>query len=327
MGGERGMSENRNITRGKRTLAVVRCGDNSLHESWTAGSRDFDFAISYFGNDLDKKYPGSKYVDQYKGGKWDGLFHFFQIFPQALIDYDYFWFPDDDISATSDDINKLIDIGYRNNLELFQPTLDVNSFYSHLITLQHPSFKIRYSNFVEIMAPMVSRDLLVKVLPTMDGTRSGFGLDFIWPRAAADLSGNPFCCALIDEVSVHHTRAVGGSLHKLIKTTSGARSSNQELDDTMVDYSGSMGATLNGQSVPNFYISRGVLRSGKSISGLRLGTQIFKDMVSQHKNKVQPVQKKRSVLYAAIAPWEQRIVASVFTNLKRVQALIASRTH
>ncbi len=142
-----------------RTLAIVRCGDNSLHESWAVGDRKFDIGISYFGDDLED-FPEAAFVHRGKGGKWDGISAFFRYSsrkPSTATTSS--WLPDDDICASTADVNRLLELGEALGFEVFQPSLDDQSYYSRLITLKHPSFDARHTNFVEIMAPVLSRRL------------------------------------------------------------------------------------------------------------------------------------------------------------------------
>lgn len=279
------------------TLAVVRCGDQSLHPSWSGEDRLFDIGISYFGDDHAKIFPEAKFVHRGKGGKWDGLFDFFQHFPETVEKYDYFWFPDDDIFAQASDINRLLQIGLENGLEVFQPSLDDKSYYSHLITLKHPSFDLRFTNFVEIMAPVISRDLLKQTLPLLEKSRSGFGMDFLWPKMAVDKSGTLKSAAIVDSVSVRHTRPVGGSLHQLMKKV-GGRSAIDEMTDTLESSKLKRSSLINGVAVPRIRILSGLHRSGTPHSGLRLSLDIAWDLTVRYVNNVQPVKSIAAIKHA-----------------------------
>jgi hypothetical protein len=90
-------------------------------------------------------------------------------------------------------------------LELAQPALTVDSYFTHVVTLRHSEFQIRFTNFVEIMAPLFSTEMLARAYPTLAGNISGYGLDAVWPRMSS--LGR---VAIIDETPVKHTRPVGG---------------------------------------------------------------------------------------------------------------------
>lgn len=272
-----------------RMLAVVRCGDASLHRSWAAGHDLFDVAISYFGDDAERTFPEARYVHRKKAGKWDGVFDFFATFPDAADAYDYFWFPDDDIEARAEDIAQLIDIGREHDLALFQPALDRRSYYSHLITLRNSSFTLRYANFVEIMAPVLRKDLLARALPTMASTRSGFGLDFLWPQIAGEIAGDASrACAIIDAVQVTHTRPVGGALHAFMKASGGAPALD-ELAQTVQKVQGRAKAQIKGVPTQRIRVLGAIDRQGARIPGWQAAHAIALDLVTRDANAVQKI--------------------------------------
>jgi hypothetical protein len=215
-----------------RNLVVVRCGDASLHHQWLAEGRNWDLGVSYFGAGGDEVFDGAEYRHRFRGGKWDGISDFFESHPEALQCYDYVWLPDDDIETNCNAINTVFDSMRQNAFELAQPSLSKGSYVSHLITLHNPAFRFRRVNFVELMVPVLSKDLLLKVLPLFRNTRSGFGLDFIWHRFTTRPSE---AVAIIDSVQVKHTRAVGGALHAMMKSE-GQSPARQEQDVMLAPY-------------------------------------------------------------------------------------------
>jgi hypothetical protein len=272
-----------------RGLAVVRCGDNTLHRTWVSGRRNFDVGISYYGSNPMLESPEADYMHHCKGGKWDGLFSFFKKFPEVLDHYDYFWLPDDDIVAVAADIDSLFALGIENEYHVYQPSLDEHSYYSHVITLQHPSFQVRYTNFVEVMVPFISREVLVRSLPFIEKTASGFGLDFLWPQMVREIKGDAYCgVAVVDTITVRHTRPVGGNLHQFMRDTQ-THSAMDEMGVTMGLVNDVRGASINGVSVPRIRILSGILRSGFQLKGMRLARQVWLDLLYRFTNKSQPV--------------------------------------
>ena len=68
------------MSAGKKALAVVRCGDASLHESWAANQTAVDLAISYFGDDADRQFPGQATFIATRAGSGTGYtISFWQI--------------------------------------------------------------------------------------------------------------------------------------------------------------------------------------------------------------------------------------------------------
>jgi hypothetical protein len=254
--------------------------------------------VSYFGDDPHRKFPEADYVHRGKGGKWDGLFDFFRMFPETVDAYDYFWLPDDDILATADAISDLFETGAAKGFHVFQPALDDRSYYSHLITLEHPSFDLRFTNFVEVMVPVISREVLVKTLPFLETTRSGFGIDFLWPQLVKDITGETFKgVAILDSICVRHTRPVGGSLHQFMARR-GGRSAMDEMHDTVRRVKERRTTSINGVAVPRIRILSGINKGGRYLRGMQLALHVAGDLLHRHVNLAQPVAPMAALRHA-----------------------------
>lgn len=193
----------------RANLVIVRAGDASLHPGWLdgAGPRNWDIIVSYFGRDPDRyRVPDVTRIDG-PGMKWPALHDLLTTRPEILDGYDYIWLPDDDLAATAPDINRMFALCAKYTLDLAQPALAWDSYFSHLVTLRNAGLLLRRTNFVEVMAPVFSAAMLRRVLPTFTATRTGWGLDHIWPRYATDPANG---VAIIDAVTVRHTRPIGG---------------------------------------------------------------------------------------------------------------------
>jgi len=101
----------------------------------------------------------------------------------------------------------------------------LDSYYSHLMFLQCAGFKLRYTNYIEIMVPCLSLPLFEQVLPLFQDTMSGYGLDYLWCRLPG---AGPKKAAVLDEISVHHTRPIGSQLRKSISDQKGETSEDEE---------------------------------------------------------------------------------------------------
>jgi hypothetical protein len=138
----------------KRFLVVVRAGDRSLHPQWTSAlaARDWDLAVSYYGDDPERfRDEGEARIDD-PGLKWQGL-HALLTRETFWRGYEYVWLPDDDLAADQATISAFFAEVAELELSLAQPALTWDSYYSHLMTLRHPSFRARWTDFIEIMAP------------------------------------------------------------------------------------------------------------------------------------------------------------------------------
>ena len=101
-------------------------------------------------------------------------------------------------------INEFFNIAKEYKLNLSQPALhDLNV--EHQILIQRPHTLLRYTNFVEIMAPLLSISALLHLMPTLDTDeiKSAWGLDFVWPYLLNNTN-----VAVIDKTPMTHTRPV-----------------------------------------------------------------------------------------------------------------------
>lgn len=190
----------------KPYLALFRAGPSSLHPAAIErlDAQNFDYALSWFG-DLPPAADGAVFVHLQKGAKWPGLEQTLRAHWDTIQQYRYVWLPDDDLLCEPEQVSRLFTICDELQLELAQPALTRDSYFTHLVTLQHPTFQLRFTNFVEIMAPVLSVDMLARVFPTLAGNISGYGLDALWPRLSK--LGK---VAIVDDTPVRHTRPVGG---------------------------------------------------------------------------------------------------------------------
>ena len=190
----------------KPYLALFRSGPSSLHPHAVErlAEQNFDYALSWFG-DEPPAADGAVFVHMQKGAKWPGLEQTLIAHWDTIQKYKYIWLPDDDLLCVPEQVSRMFSICDDLQLELAQPALTRDSYFSHAVTLQHTAFQLRFTNFVEIMAPVLSIDMLSRVFHTMAGNISGYGLDALWPRMSS--IGR---VAIIDDTPVKHTRPVGG---------------------------------------------------------------------------------------------------------------------
>lgn len=237
----------------RRNLVLLRAGDSSIHESWLDEAeepRNWDLIVNYFDDDPHIFRGGDWLRIDSKGLKMQGLHDLISSREDLIRRYDFIWLPDEDLRISCRAINRMFDVCRERQLKLAQPSITPDSYFSHPVTLHCPWFRLRYTAFVEIMAPCFSADALWMVLPTMNGVFSGWGLDFVWPKL---LSSSEFAIAVIDEVQMTHTRPVGGGkFYKVVEST--GRSAREEVHSIEKAY---------GISQRNYKIQGGILRSGR----------------------------------------------------------------
>lgn len=119
----------------------------------------------------------------------------------------------------------------RLGLQVAQPALTLDSYYSHLPFLSCKSFEFRLIDKIEIMAPCLRADVLAKALPLFEHSMSGFGIDSLWTRLAAQNYGTS---AVFDALPVRHTRPVGTHLaREMLKS---GRTAEAEHDRLAMQY-------------------------------------------------------------------------------------------
>lgn len=202
---------------GRRFLVIVRAGEKSLHRQWLAGAeRTWDLVVSWYGAEPYAAVADERVLNA-RGWKWDVLAEQFRAHPELVADYDYIFVPDDDIATDAAAINALFSLTERYQLAASQPGLSEDSYFSILHTMRCPSFTLRYTTFVEVMAPCLSRATLLRALPYFADVPSGMGLSHLWTRLEDD---NTRRAAVIDAVPMRHTRPVGVFLQRRMQEAS-----------------------------------------------------------------------------------------------------------
>lgn len=192
----------------RRNLIFAVGDETPSHLNWAARcpERTWDIVLSYFG--AQGRAPAAAYdgvAPQGRGLKWGAIWTHLTRHPEVLESYDYVWFPDDDIVCDPQDIDPLFAHMRQFDLEIGQPALTMDSYYSHLITLQQPDYLMRRTNFVEVMMPCIQSSYLKRLLPLMEGSYTGWGLDFGWANDQLTQKAG-----IIDAIAMTHARPIGG---------------------------------------------------------------------------------------------------------------------
>lgn len=198
-----------NKTKKMRYLVACRAGDQSLHKEWFASRdlRNFDLLIDYYGNRPGLYALDCEFYFESKGTKFPSLYNLIAEHPALFFGYDAVWFPDDDLRTDCSNINRMFEAFTENQLLLAQPALTQDSYFTYGITLQDDKFHIRYTDFVEVMAPIFSKQALQSCWKTFNKSVSSWGLDLLWIKL---LDSAEHKIAIIDSTPVKHTKPVGG---------------------------------------------------------------------------------------------------------------------
>lgn len=192
-----------------KALVFCRAGERSLHRRWLGdpATRGYDVWLDCWCDPAVWSGEAAKVVDGRGTTKWQRVARLLAEDPAAFAAYDVVWFPDDDLDVDAATVERFLALFRRHGLALAQPALTDDCFWSHELTVACPAFTLRYTNFVEVMAPAFSREALARCAEALALSKSGWGLDFAWPR----LLGDPRdAIAIVDETPMAHTRPVGG---------------------------------------------------------------------------------------------------------------------
>jgi hypothetical protein len=195
---------------GRRNLVFCRVGDASLHRAWLGdpATRSYDVWLDCYGEDAARWAADPARVTVARDTvKIQRVAQLAREHPE-LLDYDALWFPDDDLAFDAATAERLFEAFHALDLLVAQPALADGSYYSHELTLENRSFSVRFTNYVEPMAPVFSRAAFEACLPAFGESVSGWGIDYVWPK----LLGYPIDrLAIVDAAPVLHTRPVGVS--------------------------------------------------------------------------------------------------------------------
>ncbi|CAG1007336.1 hypothetical protein BURK1_03391 [Burkholderiales bacterium] len=189
----------------RRNLIVVRAGDRSLHRRWTddTRARSFDLLVSYYGSIPGRYARRAEHYHEMKGPRWP-VHDWLWRHERALLGrYERVAFVCDDVDATTRTWNAMFDLCDWFGLDLAQPAIDGHAGLP--ITMPVAGCLLRYTNFVEVMAPVFSRRALERCGDTFGDSVSGWGLDHVW---SARLPYPEFRLAIVDGVRVRHTSRV-----------------------------------------------------------------------------------------------------------------------
>ena len=218
----------------RRYLVVVRADHDSRHPDWVRGGQDrnFDLLVSYFGSRPHDFERDADYFEAVPGMKWPRLHELYVERREWFLAYDAYWFADDDISARPQTICQMFDLFTAHDLWVAQPALGSGSYVGLPITRRVIRSKLRFTSYVEVMAPLFSRYALERLVHTFADNVSGWGLDHAWWY----LMGEPRKrFAVLDATPVVHTRPFGAGRNYATCTELGV-DWNAEFKQTLERY-------------------------------------------------------------------------------------------
>ncbi len=200
------------MTAARPYLLIARVGRHSLHRRWLGNGgrqRGFDVLLSYYDADTPVSAAEGVHIEHRPGTKVGGIGALLAEHAVRIGGYRHVAIFDDDLDIDAAGIHRLFALADRHGFLVCQPALSHDSFFTFAGLLSNPGYEFRSTTFVEMMCPCFRNDMLpaVRAIYTM-GYESG--LDLLWCNLLGQAPGR---YAVIDAVSVRHTRPVGGQRH------------------------------------------------------------------------------------------------------------------
>lgn len=208
-----------------RNLVFSSVGDRTVHRTWISGtSRDFDLILYYYGS-TDRDFTSdAEVVVQREGTKTQNFAHLYRNEPSIIESYDNFFIVDDDIVMDTCMINSMFNLFIDHDLWLAQPAYAPGSHIRWPTTSQDLSALLRYTNFVEVGVPILTRKSVGKLIGVIELSPSGWGLDMLFSQMLGDPQDR---IAILDATPCLHPHRQVGEMDKVM--------SRKEMKDEGLD--------------------------------------------------------------------------------------------
>jgi len=152
-----------------------------MNDHWRniANDRNYDILAVQYGDYVPQEGTYD-YLLKATGNKWKILKSIKNEIDFAQ--WDYIGLYDDDIVTTTDCITAAFNYAKINNIAAYQQALSPGSESNWPVTRQQEGWAVSFTNFMEIMCPVLRQDCLFKVIDLIDkyDVNHGWGLDFIF---------------------------------------------------------------------------------------------------------------------------------------------------
>lgn len=165
--------------------------------------------FNYSGNAAVPEVPDGKFISECISVKTEfkGVLMLEVCKHVKAIDYSYIGLLDDDQSISISSLNRLLDIAIENNLDVFQPAVSADSYFSHSMFVQKKGHPQEPVYWVEIMSPFLRKEIFESGELFYRSNISSYGVDrYLFPYLQRKL--NRCKTALVHEVCVRHLKPV-----------------------------------------------------------------------------------------------------------------------
>lgn len=206
-----------------KILVFIPVGDTCEANAWIPKllndeSYRINFLLIYYGDDTKfrERFVSDrvKIIHDKSPSKFEKFYKYVTSGEIEIDKYDLFWIADDDIRISVESALNLFENFCAYNLEIAQPGCLGFAMGKQLVR-RNQKYKIRFTNYVDGMAPLFGKKALTLCLKTFQNCQSGRGVDHVW----AALLGNPANkIAIIDNSLMYHMNPSGSNYSRFEKS-------------------------------------------------------------------------------------------------------------
>lgn len=175
----------------KPFLALFRAGPDlrSLPAIAQLASADVDVAISWAGDTLpgraaQPELADAAFVHAAAGPKWPALAQTLAAHWEQVAGRSHVLLADASLDTDAATLAQLFAVCAQLGLELAQPAFVPGTRCSHPVAWQHGAFQLRFTNHVDLAAPVFSRALLERAAASFVDPACAASLGSVWPQLA-----------------------------------------------------------------------------------------------------------------------------------------------
>ncbi len=167
------------------------------------------------------------------------------------LDYNYIGLLDDDQAIAVSGLNRLLQIAGQQGLDVFQPAVSADSYYSHAMFVQKKEHSPERVHWVEIMSPFLRKEIFESGEDFYKCNISSYGIDrYLFPYLQQKLNHNN--TALIHEVSIRHLKPVTDG-NKKFSNGLDARQEGEVLRKKIIGLIQSEGLNFSKEALQSIY--------------------------------------------------------------------------
>ncbi len=151
--------------------------------------------------------PFEHYITEKTENKGEIFYHICKYLKSKELDYKYIGVIDDDIIFKISDFNYLLHIATIHDLDVFQPSIAKDSYFSHRRFVQRAGVMLAAIDWVEIMAPFYKQNLLLACEEYFLRTISGQGVD-VYLMPVLQILHNQTKTGIVHAVQIKHARPI-----------------------------------------------------------------------------------------------------------------------